>query len=326
MKKKILNSFLVLGITFGITGCLLPTPKLETVNTGMNTNELEFKYNFSDSINKEPISKAELINGINETLLSTENITKRAKKYDVTGGGIYCEGLNLENLDNELSISYYFGDCFENTTYFQQIEKKQGHYAVAHIPFVISGDKNNFTLKTKYPDKFEYREYLKKVYSISQVKNEIGRMFDSFDNIVVKRKYTLSDSLISKYDLESAKNMFSKSDLVQNCNFDCSRKVWQRNNNDTYELFEVNIFDLEVSNVKKLSRYFPLDKNNYDFNYNIKYKDKLYPIMLKVYNYNNSVKVEYKIIFEYELDSKNKSNLSLEDVNAMNNQVKRIFQ
>ena len=290
MKKTFIPTGVILGLL--LTGCSTGPgqPQIHTINS--QSKEISINLNFpkKDPVTNQPIKiyKGTLLEEIKDKMYGFSKYHKfRVIRYG--------------------PIDSYAGIEIKRDTNYYNIDYKNGEYNnqwfLTEVKFQIPYEYNNNFIKLTYPNK----------YTMIPCNDAIGMKIDLLDNPSNLKK----DVFNILNNLKNTKLYLSK------------RYILEGEINTKYPSNAI------YANFKRLlgqytGRYYwaeskakisPIEKEN---TFNLKIKNKIYPINIKIYPYRNGSKVIYKAYISYKIYSDGTSTLTKQDIENAKKEIEKV--
>ena len=293
MKKTFIPTGVILGLL--LTGCSTGPgqPQIHTINS--QSKEISINLNFpkKDPVTNQPIKiyKGTLLKKIKDKMYSFSKYHKfRVIRYGPIDD---YAGIEIKRDTNYYNINYKNGEYY----------KDSNDWFLTEVKFQIPYEYNNNFIKLIYPNK----------YTIIPCNDAIGMKIDLLDNPSNLKK----DVFNILNNLKNTKLYLSK------------RYILEGEINTKYPSNAI------YANFKRLlgqyiggyywagskAKISPIEKEN---TFNLKIKNEVYPINIKIYPYRNGSKVIYKAYISYKMYSDGTSTLTKQDIENAKKEIERV--
>ncbi|EDM23815.1 hypothetical protein [Caminibacter mediatlanticus] len=306
MKKSLTVIAIILGL-ISLTGCSTGPgqPQIHKIQTQQKEVSLKLNFPKNDPVTKKAfnISKIDKIN------LKQQIINYMYKKSNYRKYSTFT--IKDENLINSPLLKISLGKA----TIRKGLQiNDENHIFI----FKYMNSKNNFTTFTKfkipykfyakkiiinYPNKYTYipatdwkGTQIKPLDNPQNLKKDVFRILNNLKNVklYISKRYILQGEINTNYPANSIYANFK-------------RLMGQYRGNYYWE-----------NSTEKIS---PIEKEN---TFNLKIKNKIYPLNIKVYPYRNGSKVIYKAYISYKVYSDGTSTLTKKDIENAKKEIKRV--
>ena len=291
MKKTFITG-IILGL-FSITGCSTGPgqPQIYKINTQSKETSIKINFPKKDPVTNQliKINKNELFNQIKNKMY---NFSKYYEFGVISYGAIddYA-GIEIKRDTKYYNINYKNGDY--NTQWF-----------LTEVKFQIPYKYNNNFIKLIYPNKYTTISCndaigmkIDLLNNPSNLKKDVFNILNNLKNtkLYLSKRYILEGEINTKYPSDAIYANFKR--LLGQYT---GRYYW-------------------AESKAKIS---PIEKEN---TFNLKIKNKNYPINIKIYPYRNGSKVIYKAYISYKIYSDGTSTLTKQDIENAKKEIERVI-
>jgi len=305
MKKSIKTFITALGISMGIIGCASgpQPPQVKSINPPKK--EVTINLNFPK---KDPVTGKDLkIRSIDK--YSIEQQIKK-KMYSFSKYRKYSLIARKDNslINNKLikidfgKVNIYKGIQVDISNNKYKIQYKNSHNKFTTlVEFEIPYNFNKKTIDIIYPRNYKYvpsndwkGTEIPPLDNIQSLKQDIFNILNNLpkSKLYLSRGYTLQGEINTKYNPDSVYANF--------------QRILGKNGDKWY--------------VKSINT--PTEKKDY---FNLKIKDKIYPLEVRIYPYKNGSKVIYKASISYKIYSDGTYTLTKEDVENAKKEIEKVI-
>ena len=294
MKKDIKIILISSMFSISIIGCSEgpQPPQIKSIHPPKK--EVVIKLNFPKN---DPITEKKLQINKNDLLDKIENNMYRFsyyRKYDIVRYGPinHLAGINISYNNKEYKINYLNTQDYKTGTIYKT-------EVIFKAPYKFEPNK----ILIKYPNNYTYKPCndvmgfeIKPLDNPEKLKQDVFRILDKLptSKLYLSKKYLLKGEINTKYPAASIYANFKRL-MGQYTGY----YYWT----DSEE------------------RISPIEKEN---TFNLKIKDKIYPVNIKVYPYRNGSKVIYKAYISYKIYSDGTSTLTKQDIENAKKEIERV--
>ncbi len=294
MKKDIKIILISSMLSISIIGCSEgpQPPQIKSINPPKK--EVVIKLNFPKN---DPVTEKKLQINKNDLLDKIENNMYHFsyyREYDIVRYGPInnLAGININYNDKEYKINYLNTQDYKNGTVYKT-------EVIFRAPYKFEPNK----ILIKYPNNYTYKPCndalgmeIKPLDNPEKLKQDVFRILDKLpkSKLYLSKRYLLKGEINTKYPTDSIYANFKRL------------------------MGQYTGYYYWTDSKEKIS---PIEKEN---TFNLKIKDKIYPINIKIYPYRNGSKVDYKAYISYKIYSNGTSTLTKQDIENAKKEIERV--
>jgi len=290
--RRSIKAFIITGISLGILGCSTgpQPPQVKSINPPKKGTTI--KLNFPK---KDPVTNQTLRIDKNELLSQIKNKMYNFSKY------------HRFRIIRYGKINDYAGIEITRNPNYYNIDYKNGEYNyewyLTEVKFRIPYKYNSTSIKLEYPTQYTVVHCndaigmkIKLLDNPSNLKKDVFNILSNLKNVKLSlsKRYILQGEINTKYPANSIYANFK-------------RLMGQYQGNYYWTDSKEKISSIEKENT-----------------FNLKIKNKIYPLNVKVYPYRNGSKVVYKAYISYKIYSDGTSTLTKKDIENAKKEIERV--